>query len=227
MPYGISYQAVQASFTSAGSRCPLQIKNSFSLLLMAPIFSRLSLMVSAKQIPRTTSYWLFFQHRACQASPAAMKEKEYSPAIWEACREGGAPGSKGRGLCNLRLKHVVCPPLAGDSLYLAVSPRRALQGAEAQSSLFQLSHYVARNRDPLGPPQEKGCLDWNWEAAEDKGSSRAGCPSEHVGFLFPSLSFFRFHVVFFNHIFGCCATSVCHGFSSQMAPFLVSASGKT
>lgn len=32
---------------------------------------------------------------------------------------------------------------------------------------------------------------------------------------------------FFNHIFGCWVTSVCHGFSSQMAPFLVSASGKT
>lgn len=107
-------------------------------------------------------------------------------------------------------------------------PRSTPQGAEAPGPPSQLSHYVARNRDPLKPPQEKGCLAWNWEAAENQGSSRAGRPSWDVGFLFPSLRFFRFHVgFFFNHIFGCWVTSVCHGFSSQMARSLVSASGKT
>lgn len=147
-------------------------------------------MASAKQanVTHHMAYWPFFQHRGCQASPAAVKEKEYSPAIWESCIEGVPQEVRG-GACVLH----------GTEIHrIWLHPWSTPQGAEAPGPPSQLSHYVARNRDPLKPPQEKGCLAWNWEAAENQGSSRAGRPSWDVGFLFPSLRFFRFHVVFFS-----------------------------
>ena len=101
---GISYQCSRGHLlVPSRTRCPLQIKTFFSLLLIAAIFSWFPIVVNANKThhPHHLSYWLFFQCCRFQTSPARMKNIIFT-SHREACREGGLQRNKGRGVLGIQ-----------------------------------------------------------------------------------------------------------------------------
>lgn len=123
---------------------------------------------------------------------------------------------------NLNQKHMIHP--LWDLLYLwKVLPNTLRHHV----NLFQLGHYIARNKEPLKLPQEKGYFRSGIgkllrTRTQGLDALLIGCRvSLHIGAL-PSVHTSVSKWFFFIHNFGRYVTSICHGFSSlKWYPFIL------
>lgn len=158
---GISYQCSRGHLlVPSRTRCPLQIKTFFSLLLMAAIFSWFPIVVNAnkKHHPHHLSYWLFFQCCRFQTSPARMKNIIFT-SHREARREGGLQRNKGRGVLGIQSEARVWSAPSSDFFLFTESSARY---SGVPNQLFQWAHHTVWNRDPLKLCQEESRKAMLW-----------------------------------------------------------------
>lgn len=115
------------------------------------------------------------------SQPCCNERKRRFSSHLGGVQRGGAPGSKGWGLCNLRLKHMVCPPPNGDSLYMATAP----QGAEAPGPLFQLSFTLLKTETHSSRLKKRDVWTGTGKLRRTRAAPELGAPHRMWGFCSP------------------------------------------